>query len=128
MKEGAPIHSSRGRFVISLDYEQYWGVRDIMSLADYRKLMSGERTIIPMLLKLFEQYEVHATWATVGLLFASTREEMLAHMPSNKPSYTNNNLSPYNYMMENVIGGNETVDDDHYGQSLIETIRNTKYQ
>ena len=42
-----------GAFVISLDFELFWGVRDSKSLADYGANILGVRQAIPAMLELF---------------------------------------------------------------------------
>ncbi len=56
-----------GTFVISLDFELHWGVRDHRTVADYRENLLGVRRVVPALLSLFSEFGIHATWATVGL-------------------------------------------------------------
>jgi len=61
-----------GRFVLSLDFELAWGMRDL--LGDNAQDEECERTrdvVVPRLLELFERYQVPATWCTVGQLFDS---------------------------------------------------------
>src|SRR5579859_4252999 len=65
-----------GAFVISLDFELHWGVRDHEPLdGPYRPNLLGARNAIPRLLEMFERYGISATWAIVGFLFARSREE-----------------------------------------------------
>ena len=72
-----PGQSQRaGALVISLDFELAWGVHDSLgSDGGYRDNLLGAREVIPRMLDLFREYEVEATWATVGLLFAASAEE-----------------------------------------------------
>ncbi len=111
-----------GNFVISLDFEIYWGVRDVMKLDDYRDNLLGVRTVIPGLLHLFEKYSVHATFATVGLLFFDDKVELIAGLPVRKPKYSDPRISPYEGHF-NEIGKNETDDVFHYAPSLIKMIQ-----
>ena len=67
-----------GRFIISLDYELMWGVRDHHTKESYGAAVLGARNAIPRMLAMFEKYNVQATWATVGLLFCETKDEMIA--------------------------------------------------
>ena len=106
-----------GRFVISLDFELMWGVRDHRTVANYGDAVLGGRRAIPQMLKLFEQYEVHATWATVGLLFASNREEMHRFAPSVVPQYQDAELSPYPVLDQ--IGEDEASDPYHFGRTAL---------
>ncbi len=110
-----------GTFVISLDFELYWGMRDKKKIEDYRKNLLGVRRVIPSLLKLFDECRVHATWATVGFLFFRTRDELIDGLPAKRPIYIDSKFSPYGHI--NNIGTDEKEDPFHYAPSLIETIR-----
>lgn len=117
---------SRGIFVISLDFELYWGVRDKVSLEQYGANILGEQRVVPALLDAFERRGIHATWATVGLLFFRTRGELLAALPSRQPHYANPRLSPYPHI--ETIGAGEETDKYHFGRSLLERVRSTPHQ
>jgi len=112
--------------VISLDLELYWGVRDHLELNDYKDNILGVRKAVPALLKLFEQYGIHATWATVGFLFCRDRRELLASVPKAMPHYVEPRLSPYDSLAE--VGEDESRDPFHYGSSLISAIASTPSQ
>ena len=70
-----------GTMIVSLDFELFWGLLEEMNLDDYRQNILGGRAAIPRLLKLFEQYDIHATWATVGFLFAQNYEQLQQYFP-----------------------------------------------
>lgn len=89
-----------GKFVISLDFELLWGVRDAQSIESYGKNILGVWEMLPKLLELFEQYEVSATFATVGFLFASDPEEASKFSPKLKPTYKEKDLDPYLCLLE----------------------------
>src|SRR5438045_7407573 len=112
--------------VISLDLELAWGVRDHLPIARYRKNLLGVRQAMPAILRLFEQYEIHATWAAVGLLFADTRDELLAWLPASRPQYRNPRLSPYPEL--EGLGANEAADPCRFGASLLRQIAATPHQ
>lgn len=112
----------KGNFVISLDFEIYWGVRDVQKLDQYRNHLLGVRTVIPGLLHLFNKYHIHATFATVGFLFFNDKEELLAGLPERKPKYTDSHLSPYEGHF-NEVGKDETDDLFHFAPSLIKMIQ-----
>lgn len=114
-------------FVISLDFELMWGVRDHRGQGDYGTEILGARQAVPGMLKLFRKYGIQATWATVGLLFARNRKQMLDYLPESLPAYTNISLSPY-AAVRSEIGENETSDPYHYGRSLVEMIADTEGQ
>jgi len=107
--------------VISLDFELHWGVRDKRSVSDYRTNLLGVRRAIPAILGLFEQSDLHATWAVVGMLFFDNKTELLRHLPEVRPNYTNLSLSAYEEI--DRIGDDEASDPYHYGRSLIEQIQ-----
>lgn len=54
--------------VMSLDFELFWGVSDSRRINDYRQNVEGVWIAIPKMLALFRQYDIHATWAAVGML------------------------------------------------------------
>ena len=58
----------KGKLVISLDFEKYWGMRDYKSLKDCQENLEKVDKICSTLLDIFKQYDIHATWATVGFL------------------------------------------------------------
>src|SRR6266511_3267656 len=100
----APVRAGRprrGAFVCSLDFELLWGVRD-----------------------LYPRNDVHATWATVGFVFASCRDELRAYWPAEQPAYADPGLSPY----ADPVGRDERDDPLRFGASLVEAIRATPGQ
>jgi hypothetical protein len=115
-----------GTFVISLDFELHWGVRDRVRVAEYKENLLGVRRAIPAMLALFSEFEIHATWATVGFLFFENIDELLAALPEELPRYSNPALDPYPAL--NEIGRNEAEDPFHYAPSLIRLIRATPGQ
>jgi hypothetical protein len=119
MASGSPQNT--GILLVSLDFELAWGIHDTLSIADYRGNLLGERRVVPALLGLFDEYGVHATWATVGLLFFRTREELIEALPVERPSYANTRLSPYPLM--ETLGADEGEAPLHYAASLIELVR-----
>ena len=84
-----------GSFVISLDFELMWGVRDKRTIENYGDALIGVKTAIIRMLESFKKHEVSVTFATVGFLFHKNREELLINLPDIKVNYTDKNLSPY---------------------------------
>lgn len=109
-----------GIFLISLDFELYWGVRDHRTLEEYGPNVLGVRQVVPALLDLFQAYGIHATWATVGFLFFENKQDLIAGCPQYRPEYHNLRLSPYGHI--STIGVSELEDHYHFGKSLIEKI------
>jgi len=109
-----------GAFVISLDFELLWGVRDNRTIADYGANIIGVREVIPALLDFFAERNIACTWATVGLLFFATNTAMRAGLPACKPRYANARISSYHYLDE--VGTDEEHDPYYFGLSLIKRI------
>lgn len=112
----------QGHFVISLDFELNWGVRDKRTIAEYGENIKGVHQVIPKLLNVFEQYETKATFSTVGFLFFETREELLKNTPAKTPQYSNKNYSPYTGHFD-LVGKNYHEDLYHFGPQLIKEIK-----
>jgi peptidoglycan/xylan/chitin deacetylase (PgdA/CDA1 family) len=118
--------TDKGTLMICLDFELYWGVRDKRSIEEYRANLLGVREAVPRMLDMFSRYGIHATWATVGLLFFESKQELLDSLPVEKPSYRDESLSPYPLL--NEIGENEHADPYHFAPSLISRIHATPGQ
>src|SRR5262245_29140349 len=103
-----------GTFIISLDFELFWGVRDQIRLAKYAPNLVGTRRAVPALLRLFGTHGIRATWATVGFLFFASKSDMMRNLPAELPAYTNAKLSPYATLAS--IGENEDEDPYHFGK------------
>ena len=110
-----------GTFVISLDFELHWGVRDHRTVADYRENLLGVRRVVPALLALFSEYGIRATWATVGFLFFESNDELMAALPSERPAYVDKRFDPYAALGE--VGKNEADDPFHFAPTLIRMIQ-----
>ena len=110
-----------GKFVVSLDFEIYWGVRDAVKLENYKEHLFGVHKVIPRLLDVFKQYNINATFATVGFLFFNDKQDLLNNLPKRKPQYSDPNLSPYNGHF-NSLDEDEGNDPFHFGAKLIQQI------
>ena len=111
---------STGGFVISLDFELHWGVRDRRTIDQYRDNLLGVRQAIPAMLDLFASNGLHATWATVGFLFCESIEQLKASIPRELPAYRESALDPYAALSD--VGRNEDDDPFHFAPSLIRRI------
>ncbi|MCC8424869.1 polysaccharide deacetylase family protein [Mucilaginibacter sp. UR6-11] len=118
----------KGKFVISLDFELHWGGVEIWDLKEKKDYFTNARIGIPKMLSLFNQYQIHCTWATVGFLFAKNIDQLRKIMPDNRPTYSNNALNYYSIIDQNEIGFSEAEDPFHYAVSLIDLILKTPYQ
>lgn len=84
-------------FIISLDFELFWGVTDVATIGGYGRQVEGEWDAIPRLLDLFRRYDVHASWATVGMAMCRDYREWNDIKPSLMPRYRNSRASNYHY-------------------------------
>jgi hypothetical protein len=114
-----------GALVISLDFELHWGLRDHVGRDDplYVRLPAARQAVVDMAAR-FAADGISATWATVGFLFASTRGELEAHLPAERPSYERPVLDPYG----EAIGEDEEEDPRHLAGSLVDLIVSTPGQ
>ena len=113
-------------FTISLDFELFWGVRDHRTIENYGASILGARKAIPLLLNLFKEYEIHATWATVGFLFYDNKTTLQSDLPNKFPAYKNERYAPYPTIQ--TLGENELSDPYHFGLDLIKKIQSTPFQ
>ncbi len=131
----------KGIFTISLDFELHWGgfekwplrlnenkSRPLNSPEYFDDYFRSARRVIPAMLALFEKYQVHATWATVGLLLHETRAQLSQNMPALLPEYNSIQLSAYHYIRHYGIGANEAEDPFHFAPSLVAKILQTPNQ
>lgn len=113
---------SAGKFVVSLDFELLWGVRDVVTIETYGEHLKGVHTAIPRMLSTFRKHNIKATFATVGFLFFSTKEELLENLPAKRPGYLNPALSPYTNEFE-LVGESNKTDLFHFAPQLIDIIK-----
>jgi hypothetical protein len=120
--DAVPDH---GALVISLDFELHWGVRDrLRADGPYRRNLLGARAAVLDILDCFRARGIAATWATVGFLFATSRQELESYAPAVRPAYRDRSLDPF----DEGTGTDEADDPLHYAPSLIDAIRRTPDQ
>ncbi len=114
---------TNGFFTISLDFELFWGVYVSKTVENYAQNIQNVHLVVPRLLALFNQYGIHATWATVGLIYNKDLNELIANNPDLKPEYLNVKLSTYDYLK------NSTPDPIlHFAPQLINLIKHAADQ
>ncbi|MDT0645898.1 polysaccharide deacetylase family protein [Zunongwangia sp. F260] len=116
---------NKGCFVISLDFELLWGVFDLVNHKEKEEYFTNTKKVIPLILDSFAQYQIHATWAIVGMLFNSNWEEWNNNQPKVVPLYKNSSLSPYDF--GNSISTLAT-EDFVFAPELIQQIKGTEGQ
>jgi hypothetical protein len=76
------------------------------------------------MLSLFAEFEIAVTWATVGALFARSREELQRFAPAELPRYRNASLR----VDQEQVGDDEASDPLHFAPTLLRQIRATPRQ
>lgn len=122
------MSNTNGYFVVSLDFELMWGVRDEVTKESYGQHIIGVHTAIPKLLDCFNKNGIRATFASVGFLFIKDQSEQGLYFPKKLPNYTNDNLSPYGIYMDSCVGKNYSDDPYHYGWHLLQMIQESPGQ
>ncbi len=109
-----------GAFVVSLDVELIWGVRDVFPVGGgaYAAHLRGAREAVPAMLDLFARYGIRATWAITGFLFARDCAERGRFDPALRPAYADARLDPY----VEAIGDGEADDPLRFAPSLVDRI------
>jgi hypothetical protein len=77
---------THAKFVISLDFEMFWGVEDTQSVAGYGRNVLGEWQAIPQMLARFHAHRVNVTWATVGAIMCRDYREWRARRRTATPA------------------------------------------
>ncbi len=122
--------SNNGFFVISLDFELYWGMFDKVTLENYGHNIAGVHAAIPEMLSLFQKNDIHATWAAVGMLMFENKQALLQSITEVelKPHYKDMRVSSYEHVRNHPIGEDVNHDPYHFGSHLIEKIIVTPHQ
>ncbi len=108
-----------GAFVISLDFELHWGMRDRMTAGSASTTsLVRSRQVVPRLATTLAGRGIRATWATVGFLFASTGDELAAASPPVRPRYDDPTLVPY----AEVVECRRERRPSHLAGSLVEEV------
>ena len=116
MMGAAPRQFERGVFTISLDFELIWGTLDLPAHREFRALCAEERSdVVHRLLDLLAEFEISASWCTVGHLF-------LDHCSHNHPELVRSSSHDMTRLSRDP-GTNEKIDPIFYGRDLIEKIR-----
>jgi hypothetical protein len=112
--------------VVSIDFEMRWGVLDrVCNKFDaYRDNLLSVKNNIPWMLKIFEEREICATWATVGALGCDDWEGFNAFKPKMRPSYQN----PRMHYDNNFNLSLDPLGEMYFAHDLIKSILRTPGQ
>lgn len=106
---------------ISLDFELHWGRFDKVQLdAAGKTYFENTRAMFPRMVELFVQYDVHVTWAIVGMLYNRNAAEWESNKAGVLPRYANSRYSSYEWVKAN--GLTEPEDPYHFAPDLISLI------
>lgn len=114
---------TQAQFVISLDFEMFWGVTDTQDIAGYGRNVLGEWQAIPRMLALFGRHRLRVTWATVGMLMCRNYGQWRDLRPALLPAYSCVDISPYR--KDELVRGNARL---FFGRPLVEQILATEGQ
>ncbi|WP_222122600.1 polysaccharide deacetylase family protein [Bacillus sp. FJAT-22090] len=93
----------------------------MFTLENYGENILGARLAIPRILQLFLKYDIHATWAIVGMLYCKSKKELLTKLEGLDLPYANKAFSPKSNLWQ--VGEDEIEDPYHFAHSLIDTIK-----
>lgn len=114
-----------GFFVISLDFELIWGVFDKIEPKEKLQYFKNTLKVVPEILSSFRMANIHATWATVGMLFNNSWEDWESNFPKKLPEYVNTELSPYKF---GSVIRDKKFEEVCFAPTLIKEIINTPFQ
>jgi peptidoglycan/xylan/chitin deacetylase (PgdA/CDA1 family) len=89
--------NTHGYLVLSLDFELIWGIFDSVNGEEKSEYFRKTLDVIPEILYRFQKNNVHATWATVGMLFNENWEQWNKNKPDTLPTYKNKKLAAYDF-------------------------------
>lgn len=115
--------NKQGVFCISLDFELQWGVFEKMKVDNAaNNYFENTRYAIPKMLELFVDHGIHATWATVGMIYNENFEMWTNNKPALTPAYNNQNVSSYSWIELN----HERINSSNlFAPALVELIAQT---
>jgi hypothetical protein len=118
------MNNAAPKIVWSLDFELRWGMHDRLGMNrdGYRRNLEGAREAVPLLLKLFVERRVRATWATVGALGCEDWSDYFRRAPP-PPRYADARLA--------VSPSYAELDPDgvlHFAPDLVAQVARSKGQ
>lgn len=115
------VTTGKSNLVISLDFELMWGNIESWTTEGYgTSHVSHVREVITRLLALFEQYQVKATFATVGFIMQKKED---VKTPLRIPTYQNKVLSPYGDFISSIAPQKEHL---YFATDIIEKLKSSQ--
>lgn len=111
------------QLVISLDFELFWGVCDSRTIKEYGNNIEGVWKAVPEMLTMFRQYDVRATWATVGMMMCRDYAQWCDIRPTTPPNY--HRLSCSTYVLDTTVKENSKL---FFARPLVEKILDAQDQ
>jgi len=112
-----------GQFVISLDFEKFWGVFDsIAASGNYKENLNNIDAVIDRLLALSKRYNIKLTFSTVGFLFNKCEADFVTNTPDVLPNYSIKTHSPYPLIKAGSTA--DTSNNEIYGYNALLKIAN----
>lgn len=122
------IALKNGSFIISLDFELFWGYIDSESLDRHRARMQETRLVVSKLIDVFEHNNMKVTWSTVGMLMLQNSDDLKRIVRDfDIPDYKDPSLDNYKSFMQ-LLSHEEYSDDVFFASELVEKLKSTKYQ
>lgn len=91
-------------FVLSIDFELFWGLIDIKKINEYSENIKKVNEVIPMILKLLNKYQISCTWATVGSIMLNNYDDWISFIKKNSSGhYFLNNKNKLDKIKENQV-------------------------
>ena len=117
--------TKKGCLVISLDFEMMWGCHEWSTIEEYgMSNVANVREVITKMLELFKKYNIHATFATVGMIMAKDKSELKSFIPTLKPQYSNVNKSPYKpNFIDNIESEHNSL---YFAPDIVDLLKETK--
>ena len=114
-----------GALVISLDFELFWGVADFAQKEEWAPVIHRVHEVVPRLLSLFEEYGVHATWATVGAITCKDNQDFMNLLPIPTALQTEKLIEK---LQLNIEENDTATDKMLFAPELVEMIHNFEGQ
>lgn len=119
---------NHGSFIISLDFELFWGYIDSESLGRHRTRMQKTRRVVSELIEVFEHNNIKVTWSTVGMLMLQNSDDLKRVATEFElPVYKNPRLNNYNTFMD-LLSDEEYIGDVFFASELVEKLKASKHQ